>query len=51
MEDEGFTPVGLDMGENVGEFDQEKDSKFIIRTLEFNKVKLTTDNEREYWQF
>jgi hypothetical protein len=29
MEDEGFVPIGLDMGENVGEFDQEKDSKFV----------------------
>ena len=30
MEDEGFVPIGLDMGENVGEFDQEKDSKFAL---------------------
>ena len=31
MEDEGFVPIGLDMGENVGEFDQEKDSKFALK--------------------
>ena len=34
MEDEGFVPIGLDMGENVGEFDQEKDSKFALITFD-----------------
>ena len=37
MEDEGFVPAGLDMGDAVGEFEQEKDSKRLFLFL-FNLV-------------
>ena len=33
MEDEGFVPVGLDMGETIGDFEQEKDSKISFSFL------------------
>ena len=31
MEDEGFIPIGLDTGTDMGDFEDEKDSKIFIR--------------------
>ena len=30
MEEEGFVPIGLDMGYNVGEYEDEKEMRVLI---------------------